>query len=48
MRSVSTGAPHPRSHRTAERSAADSGGRSVYELQTMALFPREKRDTTVK
>lgn len=38
-----TGAPHPRSRRT-----TGSGGRSVYVLQTMALFPREKRDTTVK
>jgi len=25
-----------------------SDGRSVYVLQTMALFPRAKRDTTVK
>lgn len=42
------GASHPRSRRTAKRSAVGSDGRSVYELQTMALFPREKRDTTVK
>ncbi|KAK1118763.1 hypothetical protein K0M31_014763 [Melipona bicolor] len=34
--------------RVEQRSASGSDGRSVYKLQTMALFPREKRDTTVK